>query len=61
MCVCASQIVHDWAEFDANVEHTEELSRRLAVCNVDWDRVCAKDLLGKFPADGPVCKCKSVV
>ncbi|XP_065197963.1 ESF1 homolog [Sycon ciliatum] len=39
------EIVHDWAEFDANVEHTEELSRRLAVCNVDWDRVCAKDLL----------------
>ncbi|XP_016937091.2 ESF1 homolog [Drosophila suzukii] len=39
------QIDHVWGELDNDAEHTEESTRRLAVCNMDWDRIRAEDLM----------------
>ena len=36
--------MHAWAEFDQSVGTTESSTARLAVCNMDWDRVTANDL-----------------
>merc|ERR1711983_442458 len=33
-----------WGELDADAEKTEEATERLAVCNMDWDRVGAEDI-----------------
>jgi hypothetical protein len=33
-----------WGELDADAERTEEPTRRLAVCNMDWDRVGPEDI-----------------
>ena len=33
-----------WGELDHDAEETEEATKRLAVCNMDWDRVGADDL-----------------
>jgi len=32
---------------DVSAKTTEEATRRLAICNLDWDRVTATDLFGK--------------
>lgn len=40
------QVVHDWGELDHDVPVASNVTRRLAVCNMDWDRVTASDLLG---------------
>ncbi|EDW00366.1 ESF1 homolog [Drosophila grimshawi] len=39
------QIDHVWGELDIDAECTEESTRRLAVCNMDWDRIRAEDLM----------------
>lgn len=39
------QIDHVWGELDMDAESTEESTRRLAVCNMDWDRIRAQDLM----------------
>ncbi|KAH8286653.1 hypothetical protein KR018_004597 [Drosophila ironensis] len=39
------QIDHVWGELDNDAESTEESTRRLAVCNMDWDRMRAVDLM----------------
>ncbi|KAH8394486.1 hypothetical protein KR222_011838 [Zaprionus bogoriensis] len=39
------QIDHVWGELDMDAECTEESTRRLAVCNMDWDRIRAQDLM----------------
>lgn len=45
-----------WGELDRDAERTEESTRRLALCNMDWDRVGAEDIflaLSSFcPATG---------
>ena len=44
-----------WGELDHDAESTEEMTSRLAVCNMDWDRVGAQDLfiaLGSFCPPG---------
>ena len=33
-----------WGEMDADAPKTEEATCRLAVCNMDWDRVGAEDI-----------------
>ena len=35
---------------DVSTKTTEEATKRLAVCNLDWDRVTATDLFGKLYA-----------
>ncbi|XP_034670347.1 pre-rRNA-processing protein esf1 [Drosophila subobscura] len=39
------QIDHVWGELDNDAETTEESTRRLAICNMDWDRIRAEDLM----------------
>eukprot|EP00092_Neocalanus_flemingeri_P015832 GFUD01017137.1.p1 GENE.GFUD01017137.1~~GFUD01017137.1.p1 ORF type:complete len:658 (+),score=333.16 GFUD01017137.1:57-2030(+) len=47
-----------WGELDGEAERTEDATDRLAVCNMDWDRVGAEDIflvLSSFcPASGSV-------
>jgi len=47
-----------WGELDADAERTEEATDRLAICNMDWDRVGADDIflvLSSFcPSPGSV-------
>ncbi|KAJ7380446.1 pre-rRNA-processing protein esf1 [Desmophyllum pertusum] len=51
-------IEHPWGEMDVSTKTTENASRRLAVCNLDWDRVTATDLFVLFnsfkPRDGVI-------
>ncbi|XP_017773935.1 PREDICTED: ESF1 homolog [Nicrophorus vespilloides] len=39
------EIEHGWGELDADAEETDEVTHRLAACNMDWDRIRAVDLL----------------
>ncbi|XP_026845839.1 pre-rRNA-processing protein esf1 [Drosophila persimilis] len=39
------QIDHVWGELDNDAESTEVSTRRLAICNMDWDRIRAEDLM----------------
>ncbi|XP_043515327.1 ESF1 homolog isoform X2 [Frieseomelitta varia] len=41
-------IEHNWGELDKEAESTEEITHRLAVCNMDWDRIRAVDLMVLF-------------
>ncbi|XP_065835027.1 ESF1 homolog isoform X2 [Oscarella lobularis] len=50
-------VLHSWGELDTNVDVGDEVTRRLAVCNMDWDRVTATDLfvlLSSFKPTGGV-------
>lgn len=38
-------IEHVWGEMDAEAPTTEESTRRLAACNMDWDRIRASDIM----------------
>ncbi|KAK9883592.1 hypothetical protein WA026_001768 [Henosepilachna vigintioctopunctata] len=41
---CEESIEHRWGELDAEADTTEEITHRLAVCNMDWDRIHAVDI-----------------
>lgn len=45
--VWQNEMEHPWGEMHTAAKTTEEATRRLAVCNLDWDRVTAMDLFGK--------------
>lgn len=52
------QLNVDWGELDKDAVRVETATRRLAVCNQDWDKIKAKDLLVLFssflPTDGSI-------
>lgn len=39
------EIEHNWGELDKEAETTDEITHRLAICNMDWDRIRAVDLM----------------
>ncbi|KAG7199277.1 hypothetical protein KM043_018138 [Ampulex compressa] len=43
-----AEIEHDWGELDRDADTTEEVTHRLALCNMDWDRIRATDLMILF-------------
>ncbi|XP_047533514.1 ESF1 homolog [Vanessa atalanta] len=40
-----NDLEHEWGQLDADAETTEESTRRLAICNMDWDNIKAADLM----------------
>ncbi|KZC06127.1 PREDICTED: ESF1 homolog [Dufourea novaeangliae] len=42
------EIDHNWGELDKEAHTTDEITHRLAVCNMDWDRIRAVDLMVLF-------------
>ncbi|XP_036386542.1 ESF1 homolog [Megalops cyprinoides] len=47
------EIEHDWGELWKDAPRNDTVTRRLAVCNIDWDRLKAKDLLALFNSFKP--------
>lgn len=52
------EIDHHWQELDADAPRAANITRRLAICNMDWDRLRAEDFLVVFnsfkPPDGVI-------
>nr|XP_033325917.1 ESF1 homolog [Megalopta genalis] len=46
--VSDEEIEHNWGELDKEADTTDEITHRLAVCNMDWDRIRAIDLMVLF-------------
>ena len=47
----AQGLEHEWGELDKDAKRKEDaVTSRLAACNLDWDRVTANDLYGRFVA-----------
>jgi hypothetical protein len=44
----AEELDHGWGELDHDAGKTDEVTNRLAVCHMDWDRIRAADLMVLF-------------
>ncbi|CAF4881715.1 unnamed protein product [Pieris macdunnoughi] len=40
-----SELEHEWGELDADADTTDESTKRIAICNMDWDNIKASDLM----------------
>lgn len=40
-----SEVEHEWGELDAEAATTEESTKRIAICNMDWDNIKAADIM----------------
>ncbi|XP_013164302.1 PREDICTED: ESF1 homolog [Papilio xuthus] len=40
-----SDLEHEWGELDADADTTDESTRRIAICNMDWDNIKASDIM----------------
>lgn len=52
-----------WGELDRDAPKSDNISRRLALCNLDWDKLCAQDLfvlLDSFRPPGGVVQRVSI-
>ncbi|XP_072121569.1 ESF1 homolog [Mobula birostris] len=56
------EIEHDWGELDKEAPRENTITRRFAVCNMDWDKIKANDLMVLFnsfiPKGGAVLSVK---
>lgn len=52
----AENVEHSWGELDKDADNIKDATSRLALCNMDWDRIQAADLMILFnsflPTDG---------
>uniref|UniRef100_A0A8C5WVT7 ESF1 RRM domain-containing protein n=1 Tax=Laticauda laticaudata TaxID=8630 RepID=A0A8C5WVT7_LATLA len=39
------EVIHEWGELGKDAPQADQITHRLAVCNMDWDQLKAKDLL----------------
>lgn len=39
------ELEHNWGELDKDAETTDEITHRLAICNMNWDMIRAVDLM----------------
>ena len=64
-CEMLIELDHGWGELDKDALEAPEATRRLAACNMDWDRLKADDLLMLFnsfkPKGGAVYSVKVIV
>ncbi|XP_053609293.1 ESF1 homolog [Plodia interpunctella] len=40
-----TELEHEWGELDADADTTDESTKRIAICNMDWDNIKAVDLM----------------
>ncbi|XP_026568605.1 ESF1 homolog [Pseudonaja textilis] len=56
------EIIHEWGELGKDAPQADQITHRLAVCNMDWDQLKAKDLLALLssftPKDGVIFSVK---
>lgn len=48
------ELVHPWAELAADAPATDEITRRLALVNMDWDYIRAEDIFALLNSYKPV-------